>query len=73
MSETREDSPSDQTNPALDDFVENVAKLNDGLSEMMTGALRMQALIMEDAQNMMAEFSAVAAATRQDRDNESGT
>ncbi len=72
MSETREDTPSDQTNPALDDFVENVAKLNDGLSEMMTGALRMQALIMEDAQNMMAEFSA-AAATRQNRDNESGT
>ena len=72
MSETQEDSPSDQTNPALDDFVENVAKLNDGLSEMVTGALRMQALIMEDAQNMMAEFSA-AAATRQNRDNESGT
>ncbi len=72
MSETQEDTPNDRTNPALDDFVENVAKLNDGLSEMMTGALRMQALIMEDAQNMMAEFSA-AAATRQNRDNESGT
>ena len=73
MSETQEDTPNEQTNPALDDFVENVAKLNDGLSEMMTGALRMQALIMEDAQNMMAEFSAAAAAATQDRDNESGT
>ena len=71
MSETQDDSPSDQTNPALDDFVESVAKLNDGLSEMMTGVLRMQGLIMEDAQNMMAEFRAAAAATAQDRDNNS--
>lgn len=71
MSETQEDTPNDQTSPALDDFVENVAKLNDGLSEMMTGALRMQALMMEDAQNMMAEFRAAAAATAQDRDNNS--
>ena len=69
----RTHNSNDRTNPALDDFVENVAKLNDGLSEMMTGALRMQARMMEDAQNMMAEFSAAAGATSQGRDDESGT
>ncbi len=63
MPEMPEDTPNDQSNPALDEFVENVAKLTDGLSEMMACALRMQLLMLEDAQNMMAEFSAAIDAT----------
>ena len=58
MSEMQEDTPNDQSNPALDEFRENVAKLNDGLSDLMACALRMQMLVLEDAQNMMAEFGA---------------
>jgi len=63
MSEMQEDPADDQTNPALDDFAESVAKVNDGLSEMISCALRMQMLVMEDARNMIAEFRAVTAAT----------
>ena len=59
MPEMQEDTPTDQRNPALDEFVESVAKLNDGLSDVMACALRMQMLLVEDAQNMMAEFGAV--------------
>jgi hypothetical protein len=62
MSEMQEDPADDQTNPALDDFAESVAKVNDGLSEMISCALRMQMLVMEDARNMIAEFRAVTAA-----------
>ena len=62
MSAMQEDMVDDQTDPTLDDFVESVAKVNDGLSDMISCALRMQMLIMEDARNMMAEFSAVRAA-----------
>ena len=69
MPEMQEDTPNDQSNPALDEFMENVAKLNDGLSEVMACALRMQMLILEDAQNMMAEFGAVIEATGGRGDN----
>ena len=57
MPEAQDDTPNEQTNPALDEFMESVAKMNDGLSEMMNIALRMQMLVLEDSQNMMAEFS----------------
>ncbi len=69
MPEMQEDAPADQSNPALDEFVENVAKLNDGLSEVMAAALRMQMLMLEDAQNMMAEFGAAIDATDGRGDN----
>ena len=71
MPELQEDTPTDQSNPALDEFAENVAKVNDGLSDMIACALRMQILILEDAQNMMAEFSAVASAAGGSGDNTS--
>jgi hypothetical protein len=71
MPEMQEDAPTDQSNPALDEFVENVAKLNDGLSEMMAAALRMQMLMLEDAQNMMAEFGAAIDAPGGPGDNTS--
>ena len=58
MSEARGDTPKDQANPALDELMENVAKMNDGLSDMMNSALRLQMLVLEDTENMMAEFSA---------------
>ncbi len=60
MPEIQQDRPTDRSNPALDEFVENLAKLNDGLSEVMACALRMQMLMLDDAQNMMAEFNAAA-------------
>jgi hypothetical protein len=63
MPEMQEDTPTDQSNPALDEFVENVAKLNDGVSEVMACTLRMQMLMLEDARNMMAEFRAAIDAT----------
>ncbi len=63
MPEMQEDTPNDRTSPALDEFVENVAKLNDGLSDVIACALRMQMLIVEDAQNMMAGFGAAIDAT----------
>ncbi len=69
MPEMQEDTPTDQRNPALDEFVESVAKLNDGLSDVMACALRMQMLLVEDAQNMMAEFGAVIDATGERGDN----
>ncbi len=69
MPEMQEDTPNDKTSPALDEFVENVAKLNDGLSEVMACALRMQMLLLEDAQNMMAEFGAAIDATDGRGDN----
>ena len=59
MPEAQDDTPNEQANPALDELMENVAKMNDGLSEMMNIALRMQGLVLEDTQNMMAEISAV--------------
>jgi len=62
MSEMRKDTADDQTKLALDDFVESVAKLNDGLSEMISSALRMQMLVMEDARNIITEFGAATAA-----------
>ncbi len=55
MPEMPEDRPVDQSNPALDEFVESVARLNAGLSEVMACALRMQMLMLEDARNMIAE------------------
>ncbi len=69
MPEMQEDTPNDQAGPALDEFVESVAKLTDGLSDVMACALRMQMLILEDAQNMMAEFGAVIEATGGRGDN----
>ena len=63
MPETREDTPNDQAGPALDEFMENAAKLTDGLSEVMACTLRMQMLIVEDAQNMMAGLGAAIDAT----------
>ena len=59
MSEMKEVGADDPNNPALNEFVENVAKVNDGLSEMISCASRMQMLIMEDAKNMMAEFEEI--------------
>ncbi len=61
MPEMQEDRPTDQRNPALDEFVENVAKVNDGLSGVMAAALRMQMLMLDDARNMMTELNAAAA------------
>ena len=58
MPEMQDDTPNDQVRPALDEFVENAAKLNDGLSDLMACALRMQMLMLEDARNMMAELGA---------------
>ena len=69
MPDRQEDTPNDQNNPALDEFVENVATLNDGLSEMMASALRMQMLMLDDARNMMAEFGAAIDATAERGDN----
>lgn len=68
-----EDQTKDPTNPALDEFVQNVAKLNDGLTDVMASALRLQALILEDARNMMAEFGAIGEAAERDGDNTSDT
>jgi hypothetical protein len=62
MPEIHEDSVGDQTNPALDEFVESAARVNEGLSEMISCALRMQMLIMEDARNMIAELRVISAA-----------
>lgn len=62
MAEMQEETTEDQANPALDEFVDSVAKMNESLSEMISCALRMQMLIMEDAKNMMAEFGAMSAA-----------
>ncbi len=58
MPEMHEDTPNDQAGPALDEFMESAAKLTDGLADVMACALRMQILMLEDAGNMMAEFSA---------------
>jgi hypothetical protein len=63
MPEMQEDMPTDQGNPALDEFVESAARLNDGLSEVMACALRMQMLMLDDARNMMTEFGAAIDAT----------
>ncbi len=71
MPEIQQDRPTDRSNPALDEFVENLAKLNDGLSEVMAVALRMQMLMLEDAQNMMAEFGAAIDAPGGGGDNSS--
>lgn len=69
MSEMQEDTPTDQPSPALDEFMENMAKLNDGLSDVIACAVRMQMLILEGARNMMAEFSAATDATGGRGDN----
>lgn len=61
MTEKQDDVTDDPANPALDEFVESVAKVNDGLSDMISCMLRMQVLMMEDARNMIAEFSALRA------------
>jgi hypothetical protein len=55
MPEMQQDTPADRGNSALDEFVANAARLDDGLSEVMAAALRMQMLMLEDARNMMAE------------------
>lgn len=62
MPEMQDDHPNDPANPALDEFVDSVEKVNEGLSDMISCALRMQMLMIEDARNMMAEFSAISAA-----------
>ena len=62
MFETPEDTASDPIEPALDEFMMNATQVSDGLSEMISCALRMQILIMEDTRNMMAEFGAISAA-----------
>ncbi len=69
MPEMQEDTPTYQPSPALNEFMENMAKLNDGLSDVIACALRMQMLLLEDAQNMMAEFSAAIDATGGRGDN----
>ncbi len=71
MPETREVTPNDQASRALDEFMENAAKLTDGLSEVMACTLRMQMLMLEDARNMMAEFGAAIDATGGSGDNSS--
>ena len=63
MSEMQEDTPTDQTSLVLDEFMENLAKLSDGMSEAAAGALRMQMLVLEDAQSMIAGLSSVIEAT----------
>ncbi len=69
MPEMQEDTPNDRAGPALDEFVESAAKLTDGLSDVLACALRMQMLMLEDAQNMMAEFGAAIDATDGRGDN----
>jgi hypothetical protein len=64
MSKMKEHPVEVQSNPALDEFVESVARVNDGLSDVISCALRMQMLIMEDAANMMAEFGSVDAVAK---------
>ncbi len=63
MPETQEDTPNDQVGPALDEFVETAAKQTDRLSDVMACEVRMQMLMLEDAQNMMAEFGAASDTT----------
>ena len=72
MPEMQEDMPNDQIGPALDEFMESAAKLTDGLSEVMACALRMQMLMLEDAQNMVAEFGATIDATGGRGDDKGG-
>ena len=69
MPEMQEDTPNDRAGPALDEFVENVEKMNDGLSDMMACALRMQMLMLEDARNMMAELGVAIDAPGRRGDN----
>ena len=63
MPEMQEEAPSGQSNRVLDEFLENAAKLNDGLSGVMVAALRMQMLMLEDARNMMPQVGAAIDAT----------
>ena len=69
MPEMQEDTPNDRTSPALKEFVESAAKLTDGMADVMACALRMQILMLEDAQNMMLEFGSAIDATGGPGDN----
>lgn len=64
MPETSEDTASDPIKPAFDEFMKNATQVSDGLSEMISCAMRMQILIMEDTRNMMAEFGEISAAAQ---------
>ena len=49
----------------LDDFVANVEGMQAGLSEMMAAGLRLQMLMIEDAQNMLDELGTMLEAANQ--------
>lgn len=44
---------------AMDEFMASVDAMNTGVTEMMAAALRVQTLMLEDAQNMLNEFGAI--------------
>lgn len=52
---------------AMGEFMASIETMNAGVAELMATALRVQMLMLEDAQNMMDEFGAVfEAAAQQD-------
>ena len=60
---------------AMDEFMASVDSMNAGVAEMMVAALRVQSLMLEDAQNMLNEFGAmfeVASEARQTDDPAAG-
>ncbi|MDH3668834.1 MAG: hypothetical protein OEN23_18075 [Paracoccaceae bacterium] len=61
----------------LREFMAAAEAMNEGMSEVMASALRLQMLMLEDTQNMMAEIATICDAkveggeTRNDGDDES--
>jgi hypothetical protein len=72
MSDMNDSGANSKSVEPVDELSENFAKLNESLSEVMAGALRMQMLLLEDTRNMMAEFSFVASAADARDDDRSG-
>ena len=62
MSDMNDSEANSEPAAPVDELSENFAKLNESLSEVMAGALRMQMLLLEDTKNMMAEISFAASA-----------
>ena len=72
MSEMNNDEAKSEPAAPLDEFSENLAKLNESLSGIMASGLRMQMLLLEDTKNMMSEFSLAAGASGAHDDGASG-
>jgi hypothetical protein len=72
MSESDDPDLPEQITPALNEFMSSVAKVNDGLSKVTASALRMQMLVLEDAQNMLAEFGAAIKAAERNQEDGGG-